>query len=235
MLFFGDVIDSANPNKDPKEAADETFDTFLLFLYVGLGIWFTSYMYYAMLLQFGERAGLRFKKTYLEAILRQESSWFDMNNYLEMSAKLSKEGSAFQRGIGMKLGGIIMPASMSLAGFALGFSQGWNFAFVVLAGSPVIFISFSCFTYVLESGTTTVLKAYGQSAGYAEQALGSIKVVSAFGMEEKESENYNRYLDRAKKAGIKNNTNLALGNGLIYLGFYFMYAYSFYLGAWFIN
>mmetsp|Transcript_111805 Transcript_111805/g.154400 ORF Transcript_111805/g.154400 Transcript_111805/m.154400 type:complete len:170 (-) Transcript_111805:214-723(-) len=95
LLFFGDVIDSANPNKDPKEAVDETFQTFLLFLYVGLGIWFTCYMYYAMLLQFQERAGLRFKKQYLEAILKQESSWFDMNNYMEMSARLNKEGQAF--------------------------------------------------------------------------------------------------------------------------------------------
>jgi len=50
---------------------------------------------------------------------------------------------------------------MSLAGFAIGFSQGWNFAFVVLGGAPIIFISFSCFTAVLELGTTTILKAYG--------------------------------------------------------------------------
>lgn len=54
-------------------------------------------------------------------------------------------------------------------------------------------------------------------------------------MEEIESANYNRYLERAKIAGKKHNTKLAFGNGSIYLGFYFMYAYSFFLGAVFIN
>mmetsp|Transcript_111804 Transcript_111804/g.154396 ORF Transcript_111804/g.154396 Transcript_111804/m.154396 type:complete len:132 (+) Transcript_111804:64-459(+) len=54
-------------------------------------------------------------------------------------------------------------------------------------------------------------------------------------MEEKESENYERYLERARIAGKKHNTKLAFGNGFIYLGFYFMYAYSFFMGAVFIN
>lgn len=45
-----------------------------------------------------------------------------MNNYMEMSARLNKEGHAFQRGIGMKFGAIMMPIAMSLAGFGIGFS-----------------------------------------------------------------------------------------------------------------
>jgi len=45
--------------------------------------------------------------------------------------------------------------------------------------------------------------AYSQSAGYAEQALSAIKVVSAFGMESLEAKNYKKYLDRAKNAGLK--------------------------------
>jgi len=90
-----------------------------------------------------------------------------------------------------------MPIAMSLSGFAIGFSNGWNFALVVICGAPIIFISFTCFTMVMSSGFTKVLKAYGQSAGYADQALNAIKVVSAFGMEEIECENYTRYLERA--------------------------------------
>jgi hypothetical protein len=34
------------------------------------------------------------------------------------------------------------------------------------------------------------MKAYGQSAGYAEQAINAIRVVQAFGQEEKEYKNY---------------------------------------------
>jgi hypothetical protein len=34
------------------------------------------------------------------------------------------------------------------------------------------------------------MKAYGQSAGYAEQALNAIRVVVAFGQENREVHNY---------------------------------------------
>ena len=47
------------------------------------------------------------------------------------------------------------------------------------------------------------MKAYGQSAGYADQALNAIRVVVAYGQEEKEVKNYTKYLDRARKAGVK--------------------------------
>jgi hypothetical protein len=46
--------------------------------------------------------------------------------------------------------------------------------------------------------------AYSQSAGYAEQALSAMRVVSAFGMETLEAKNYIKYLDRARKAAFKN-------------------------------
>lgn len=38
------------------------------------------------------------------------------------------------------------------------------------------------------------LVAYSQSAGYAEQAMGAIRVVVAFGMEKIEYINYSTYL-----------------------------------------
>ena len=43
------------------------------------------------------------------------------------------------------------------------------------------------------------MKAYAQSAGYAEQALQSVKIVHTYCQEALEIKNYVKYLDRAKK------------------------------------
>lgn len=47
------------------------------------------------------------------------------------------------------------------------------------------------------------MKAYNQSAGYAEQAISAIKVVHTYGMEKMELENYVKYLGAAKVVGIR--------------------------------
>jgi hypothetical protein len=51
----------------------------------------------------------------------------------------------------------------------------------------------------MAAGFKEGLKAYSQSAGYAEQALHGIKVVSANGQEKNELYIYNSFLNRVKE------------------------------------
>lgn len=75
------------------------------------------------------------------------------------------------------------------------------------------------------------MEAYGQSAGYAEQAINAIRVVQAFGQEEKEIRNFNKYLVKAKNSGIRNTVK----SSLILAGMFFVifgtYSYSFFMGS----
>jgi hypothetical protein len=75
------------------------------------------------------------------------------------------------------------------------------------------------------------MKAYGQSAGYADQALNAIRVVVAYGQEEKEVKNYVKYLDRARKAGIKTHCKGSMVISLFFASIFGVYAYTFYMGS----
>jgi ribosomal protein S19 len=75
------------------------------------------------------------------------------------------------------------------------------------------------------------MKAYGQSAGYADQALNAIRVVVAYGQEEKEVKNYIKYLDRARKAGIKTHCKGSMVISLFFASIFGVYAYAFYMGS----
>lgn len=75
------------------------------------------------------------------------------------------------------------------------------------------------------------MKAYGQSAGYAEQAITAIKVVHSYGMESTEMKNYSKYLDRARTVGMKQAWQNALGIAGIFAFLFMFYAYAFSIGS----
>lgn len=75
------------------------------------------------------------------------------------------------------------------------------------------------------------MKAYGQSAGYAEQALSSIRVVVSFGQESLEISNYSRFLERVTIAGIKAGCSSGFSLGFFFFCIYLSYGYSFLMGA----
>ena len=73
---------------------------------------------------------------------------------------------------------------MSVGGFFIGFAfafyWGWLLTLILLATVPVMILSGLGMAYSMEGGEDS-LRAYAQSAGYAEQALQGIKVVHTYG------------------------------------------------------
>ena len=110
----------------------------------------------------------RLKTKYLKSILDQESAWYDQTNYLEMSSRISKECDQIQNGIGAKYGQLIYAFTMCISGFVVAFYKGWTLAFAMLGIAPIMMIGMGCFAEVMQNKAVRTMKAYGQSAGYAE-------------------------------------------------------------------
>jgi ABC-type multidrug transport system fused ATPase/permease subunit len=81
---------------------------------------------------------------------------------------------------------------------ALGLAKGWSLALALLFAYPFISLASSFIKKVYTDGYMRKTGAYAKSSGYADQALNSIKVISAFGQEEKEIKNYNDNLQIAR-------------------------------------
>ena len=91
IWLIGDVFDSFAPDKDPEETRDKVREMFYIMLALCFGILITATLQSSCLAAASTRITGRIKTKYLEAILRQESAWFDMINYTELSSRLSKE------------------------------------------------------------------------------------------------------------------------------------------------
>ena len=76
-----------------------------------------------------------------------------------------------------------------------------------------------------------MMRAYAQSAGYAEQALSAIKVVQSYGQEDLEKINYTKFLDRAAKVQRDAAFSQSGGLSIVYIIMFGFYAYAFFFGG----
>ena len=107
-----------------------------------------------------------------------------------MASKIAKEVVTIQRGSGEKIGSVVMSVSNFLLGFVAAFFLGWLYTVILFGMAPIIGFTGVAMAVSMEDGFKEQMKSYGQSAGYAEQALQAIKVVHTYGQEALESTNY---------------------------------------------
>ena len=138
------------------------------------------------------------KIEYFKAALAKDAAYYDEQNPNEMASKINKEAAAVRRGCNEKNGVVMMTATIFILGFVAAFYFGWKYSLILLGGLPFIACVGIGWGISMESGSTAQMKAYAQSAGYAEQALQSVKIVHTYGNELLELKNYVKYLDRAK-------------------------------------
>jgi ABC-type bacteriocin/lantibiotic exporter with double-glycine peptidase domain len=99
---------------------------------------------------------------------------------MEMASKISKEMTIMKRGLGEKVASALSSCLGFFLSMALGFYLGWLLGLIVFAAFPALIIVGSLMYAVFNTGAVEAMKAYAQSAGYAEQALQSIKVVHTY-------------------------------------------------------
>jgi len=75
-----------------------------------------------------------------------------MNNPGEMSARISKEVAAIQRGLGEKIGMVIMSIAAFFFGFGFAFYFGWLLTLILMASFPFMGLMGVGMAYSLQSG-----------------------------------------------------------------------------------
>lgn len=170
VIFFwlGPVFDTFTESTTPDEMAETIQDICWVLLGLAVGVFFFSFFQNWLLMKVSSNIAAKIKTKYLQAILNQESAWYDQNNYLEMSSRIAKETDAIADGIGRKYGNVLYSYCMCLSGFATGLYKGWSLSLAMLGIGPIMLIGMGCFGAVMSKRTLASMKAYGQSAGYAE-------------------------------------------------------------------
>ncbi|XP_030300430.1 ATP-dependent translocase ABCB1 isoform X2 [Calypte anna] len=179
-------------------------------------------------------AGRQIKKireNFFHAIMRQEIGWFDVNDVGELNTRLLDDVSKINEGIGDKIALLIQSLTAFLTGFAVGLIRGWKLTLVILAVSPVLGLSATLWAKVLSSFTDKEQAAYAKAGAVAEEVLGAVRTVIAFGGQEKEIKRYYKNLEDAKQLGIKKSITASISMGAAFLLIYASYALAFWYGT----
>lgn len=98
-LFFGETISNLNTITSIQQFKDYFYEMFLKFIFVGLSTLVGGILMYTLWTYIGKTISKRLKQKYFAIILKQEQSWFDMNNTYEYSFKIQTQIKAIEEGV----------------------------------------------------------------------------------------------------------------------------------------
>ncbi|CAH1796934.1 unnamed protein product [Owenia fusiformis] len=201
------------------------------YVFMGVMVMLTAFVQISFFMIPAERQMRRIRTYFLKACLRQNVGWYDELGAGELNTRLSDDILKISDGISDKLGTFIQYVSTFVWGFVIGFVYGWKLSLVMLATVPGLTIAVFVMGYVNSVLTNVELKAYAQSGKIAEEVLGSMRTVAAFGGEKKECERYNNNLGFARQKGIQKGLVMGLGIGFAWFICYCAYSLGFWYGA----
>lgn len=244
-IVFGEMTDSfisdamhsnmtnANPNVTVYNSTlEEDMTTFAIYYSImGFGVLLAAYIQVSFWTLAAGRQVKRIRRLFFHSIMKQEISWFDVNETGELNTRLTDDVYKIQEGIGDKAGMLIQAYTSFIASFVIGFTQGWKLTLVILAVSPALAISAALFSRVLASFTSKEQSAYARAGAVAEEVLSSIRTVFAFSGQSREIARYNKNLEEAKNLGVKKAISSNIAMGFTFLMIYLSYALAFWYGS----
>ncbi|XP_060659642.1 multidrug resistance protein homolog 49 [Drosophila nasuta] len=173
----------------------------------------------------------RIRKLFLEAILRQDMSWYDTSSGTNFASKMTEDLDKVKEGIGEKVAIVTFLIMTFVMGVIASFIYGWKLTLVVLSCSPFIMVATAMVAKIQSSLAEKELKAYSDAGGVAEEVFSGIRTVLAFSGERKENERFAKLLVPAEVTGTKKGLYSGIGAGVMWLLIYICMAIAIWYGV----
>lgn len=230
---FGAVLNVVGEGGADVEKQTETLALSMLLVSVGVlvlgSVWSGLFNYLAV------RQANRIRRAYLASVLCKDISWFDLHDPGLIPSRLSADVDKVENAIAQKAGMALMNLSQAISGVILAFVSGWAVALVVCAGIPFIAGATAFLTKSMSKASMSEKQSYAKAGSVAEEVLGSIRTVAAFGGELFELNRYRNHLTEVKRNGIRMGIRVGINLGLVMFFVFCSYALTFWFGAWLID
>ena len=152
-FFMGDMFEGFDPSKNagPEAAAERdatTLRTLWIFLGIAGGLWIFIYIFLTCMLSVAASLQQKTRIAYIKAVFAQECAWFDQTGYTEISARMSKEISSMEQGVGQKYGMVWFSVGVGLSGLICSFVRGASLTGAYFGIAPLLLIGTALFASV---------------------------------------------------------------------------------------
>ncbi|XP_073503103.1 bile salt export pump-like isoform X1 [Phyllobates terribilis] len=198
---------------------------------IGCSVLFLGYMQICFWVTAAAKQVQRIRKLYFRKVMRMEIGWFDCTSVGELNTRMSDDINKINDAIADQVGIFIQRFTTFLAGFLLGFVNGWKLTLVIIAVSPLIGIGAALMALAVAKLTGRELLAYAKAGAVADEVLSGIRTVAAFGGELKEVDRYDRNLVYAQRWGIRKGVIMGFFTGYLWFIIFLCYALAFWYGS----
>ncbi|XP_037948001.1 multidrug resistance protein homolog 49-like isoform X1 [Teleopsis dalmanni] len=162
----------------------------------------------------------RIRKLFLEAILRQDISWYDTNSGNNFATKMTEDLEKMKDGMGEKIAIFTFLFMTFTTGIIASFLYGWKLTLVVIICCPLIIISTVMVAKIQGPLTVRELKAYSAAGAIAEEVFSGIRTVLGFSGQHKETERFSKLLIPAEIIGRKKGLYSGISAGIMWFIIY---------------
>lgn len=215
----------------PEEFESDLATYSVLYVYIGLFVYFSSLIQITCWQIACERQIHRIRLGFFKSVLRQELSWFDTNRSGELSSKFNDDIDRIRDGLGEQFSSVIKYSSSFLSGFVVGFIVSWRLTLVILAATPLLALFSAYLGKMLSTSTKREQEKYAIAGALAEEVLVAIRTVFALGGQRNEIENYKTKLESSKKMAQIKYLKLGLIVGASMLVLYSTYGLALYVAT----
>ncbi|CAO2166045.1 unnamed protein product [Urochloa humidicola] len=230
-LVFASVIECFGAGDDAT-VLHRISKVVMYYIYLGIGTAVASFLQVSCWTVAGERQSTRLRSLYLEAVLRQDIAFFDVEmTTAEAASRMSADTVLIQDALGEKVGKYIQLLTTFVGGFIIGFVRGWMLALVVLACIPPSILSFATVSRLRAQISDKRQESYRDAGNIVEQTIGAIRTVVSFNGEKKAIAMYNNHIKKAYKATLTEGIVTGLGVGCVFFVVFCSYSLAFWYGA----
>ncbi|XP_043195195.1 multidrug resistance protein homolog 49-like [Amphibalanus amphitrite] len=220
----------------PDGAAPETFSqhvwVFLVGSCVAGSLQATFGALFVFCLDFSSaRQVKRIRGLFLQAVLRQEISWFETNGAGDFATRATEDLAKVQAGIDDKLGIFVFMVSVFVISMCNAFYHGWRLTLVILTAVPVLVAILAAIAKAQSTLMQRATAGYSRAGDVAAEIISAIRTVVAFGGQQKEVDRYSGCLLAARRWWLLNSALTGLGAGLAWCVVFACYSLAFWYGT----
>jgi ABC-type multidrug transport system fused ATPase/permease subunit len=229
-ILFGEIIDDLAAPGGSVAVAIKPFVMLLVYFAVGFGV--SAFFGMTLIPYSASRITNNVRIEYMKAVLRQDMDFFDQSKPGEVVSLVSSATLDFEEGISVKLGEGLQGTAALVSGFVVAFYFSWQISLACLVAVPLMGVSFHTML-TAGAGSDGVLgnEAYEKSANVADETLSSMQTVVSFTGEINASNLYERHLQDAEDAAIRQSKKLGFGTGMLWASFFLMMGLAFFWGG----
>lgn len=197
---FGDILNVFTQLPIDQYAVNQAAYKYLIIATVML---VTECVAYVTFYHSAERQVRQLRGAVLRHMLYLDIAWYDQNDALQLSTRLTDDTIRIKDGMGDKLGDAFQSATCCVVGLAIGFAKGWDVVLVVLSLVPFVVVGVWLLSKNLSAKAEISQALYAEAGAIAEETIGAIRAIASLNGENRALAMFQEKTKAAEQLNIK--------------------------------